>query len=102
MAKEWASLQSRCGVSFPTAVQPIVGNRTDIPGYAPPNYPVAACLSGKAYAVISGDDCGKIATAHSVPRGALMSLNNILPDCSDLRGASNNLFSSQAYAEEQF
>jgi hypothetical protein len=86
MAKEWAAIQATCGVSYPTAVQPVTGNRTDLPGYAPPGYATAQCLTGKTYTVVSGDDCGKIALQQGVPRGSLMSINNILPDCSNLQG----------------
>ncbi|KAF2154796.1 carbohydrate-binding module family 50 protein [Myriangium duriaei CBS 260.36] len=85
MAKNWASVQSICGVSYPTAIPPVVGNRTDLPGYAPSGYPVASCGTGKTYKVVSGDDCGKIAAAQGVPKGTLMSYNNVLPDCSDLQ-----------------
>ncbi|TPX08542.1 uncharacterized protein E0L32_010029 [Thyridium curvatum] len=85
MAQEWASIQSTCGVTYPTNVQPIAANRTDIPGYAPSGYPVAECVTGKSYTVVGGDDCGKIASANKVPRGALLAVNNVLPDCSDLQ-----------------
>jgi len=88
IATEWASIQSTCGVSFPTAVQPIAGNRTDLPGYATPGYQVAQCNSGKKYTVVSGDDCGKIASSNNVPRGALLAINDVLPDCSTLQGTS--------------
>ena len=84
MAAEWAQLQILCGVSYPTAIQTIVGNRTDLPGYAPTGYPVASCLSGKTYTVVSGDNCGKIATANNVPTRTLIGTNSILPDCSTL------------------
>lgn len=86
IAKEWAAIQSSCGVSHPTAVQPIVANWTSIPGYAPPGYQSAQCMTGKTYIVVSGDDCGKIAANQGVPRGSLMAINNVLPDCSDLQG----------------
>ncbi|GIC92923.1 uncharacterized protein Aud_009401 [Aspergillus udagawae] len=85
MAKEWAAIQATCGVSYPTAVQPVTGNRTDLPGYAPLGYATAQCLTGKTYTVVSGDDCGKIASQQGVPRGSLTSINNILPDCSNLQ-----------------
>ena len=84
MVKEWANIQSQCGVNFPTAVQPTIGNRTDLPGYAPSGYQTAQCASGKTYPVVSGDDCSKIANKQGVPRGLLMAINNVLPDCSDL------------------
>ncbi|TKX23426.1 LysM domain-containing protein 1 [Elsinoe australis] len=66
-------------------VPPVVGNRTDIPGYAPSGYPVPSCLTGSTYSVVSGDDCGKIASAKGVPKGTLISQNDILPDCTDLQ-----------------
>lgn len=86
MAKQWAAIQATCGVSYPTDVPGAAANFTDVAGYAPSGYPVADCLSGKTYKVVSGDDCGMIAMANGVPRGTLMSINDVLPDCSDLQG----------------
>ncbi|KAK6008144.1 hypothetical protein QM012_000047 [Aureobasidium pullulans] len=83
MAEAWKKIQSQCGVIFPTAVQAPVTNITSLPGFAPSGYATASC-SGKTYTVVSGDNCGAIATKHSIPRGSLMTMNNILPDCSDL------------------
>jgi hypothetical protein len=86
IASEWAAIQSTCGVSFPTEVQPVASNQTNIPGYAPEGYETAQCASKKTYTVVSGDDCGKIASSQGVPRGSLIAINNILPTCSDLWG----------------
>lgn len=86
VAKEWAAIQSTCGVSYPTAIQPVASNRTSLPGYAPPGYKTAECVTGKTYTVVAGDDCAKIAASQRVPRGSLLRVNNILPDCSDILG----------------
>jgi hypothetical protein len=87
MASEWAKIQSQCGVKYPTAVQAPVTNITSLPGFAPPGYQTAPC-SGRTYTVVSGDNCGAIAAAQGVPRGSLMAINNVLPDCSDLYSMS--------------
>ncbi|KAJ5295310.1 LysM domain protein, partial [Penicillium antarcticum] len=75
---------STCGVSFPTDVHPVASNQTNLPGYAPAGYDTAQCASGKTYTVVTGDDCGKIASSQGVPCGSLIAINNILPTCSDL------------------
>ncbi|KAL5342188.1 hypothetical protein BJX70DRAFT_337961 [Aspergillus crustosus] len=43
------------------------------------------CITNSTYTVVKGDNCAKIAKAHSVPRGALISLNGIRPECANLR-----------------
>ncbi|KAL4861348.1 hypothetical protein BDV12DRAFT_204109 [Aspergillus spectabilis] len=43
------------------------------------------CITNSTYTVAKGDNCAKIAKAHSVPRGALISLNGIRPECANLR-----------------
>lgn len=98
MAVVWSNLQKQCGVTYPTAVQQIVGNRTDLPGYVPSAYPTASCLSGKTYTVVSGDTCSKIAMAQSVPRGSLVAINNVLPTCTDLKGMPCNIFQAKIIA----
>ncbi|KAI1811896.1 hypothetical protein GGS20DRAFT_588042 [Poronia punctata] len=40
--------------------------------------------SGQTYTVASGDDCGSIAVSQSVSAGTLITLNNVLPDCTNL------------------
>lgn len=46
----------------------------------------AECLTSRTYTVTLGDTCARIARAHRVPRGSLVWLNDVQPDCSDLRG----------------
>ncbi|KAL2867686.1 uncharacterized protein BJX67DRAFT_352083 [Aspergillus lucknowensis] len=43
------------------------------------------CASNMSYTVVPGDNCGRIARAHNVPMAALVSLNDLRPDCADLR-----------------
>ncbi|KAK5662512.1 hypothetical protein OQA88_8424 [Cercophora sp. LCS_1] len=82
-AETWAEIQTKCGISHPTAVpEPAFANPVldSIPGTTEP----LECLSGTTYAVQSGDTCLSIAAAKSVGSGALRVLNAILPDCSNL------------------
>lgn len=68
-------------------MQPLTTNVTDPLGFAPAGYPVSSsCLSGNTYAVAPGDECGQIAIAKGVSTGTLISINNLLPDCSNLLG----------------
>jgi LysM repeat protein len=85
LAVEWTNLQERCGVNYPTGVQLLQTNVTDPPGYVT-NYTTATyCLSGNTYTVVSGDSCGAIAAAQGVATGSLITLNNVLPDCTNLQ-----------------
>ncbi|KAL4863002.1 hypothetical protein BDV12DRAFT_206856 [Aspergillus spectabilis] len=45
----------------------------------------AGCITNTTYAVVSGDNCAKVAKAHSVPRGSLISLNGLRSECANLR-----------------
>ncbi|KAL4971932.1 hypothetical protein BDW66DRAFT_163288 [Aspergillus desertorum] len=47
--------------------------------------PLADCSTNRTYTAVSGDTCAKIAGAHSVPRGSLVAINQVRPDCADLR-----------------
>lgn len=90
VAPQWSAVQSTCGISSPTEVQPLTTNVTDFSGYAPSNYTVSSqCMSGNQYSVKPGDDCQKIATSQSIATGTLISINNLLPDCSDLLGGAS-------------
>jgi len=85
MVDTWASLQRQCGVSYPTEVQALTTNITDLPGFAPANYSyLTTCLTGNNYTVISGDTCAGIAAANSVATGTLISINDIVPGCAEL------------------
>ncbi|KKK24023.1 hypothetical protein AOCH_002784 [Aspergillus ochraceoroseus] len=53
--------------------------------YIPSPHTFAQCVSNRTYTVLTGDDCGGIARRNSVPRGALIAINDVLPDCSNLR-----------------
>ncbi|KAJ6086049.1 LysM domain protein [Penicillium sp. IBT 16267x] len=89
MVSDWSAIQTLCGVSYPTEVPQNPTNVTDIPGFAPANYSTPSCLSESTYAVVSGDNCIAISQAQNVSTGALIALNNLLPDCSNLdAGAS--------------
>lgn len=85
LALQWANIQSRCGVSYPTERQPAETTGNGGYGYAD-NYTVeTTCWSGETYTVVGGDDCGAIAASQSVSTGTLITLNNILPDCTNLQ-----------------
>ncbi|KAL4924816.1 uncharacterized protein BDV17DRAFT_273616 [Aspergillus undulatus] len=43
------------------------------------------CATNRTYSVVSGDTCSKIARIHGVPRGSLVFINDVRPDCADLR-----------------
>src|SRR5436309_1473908 len=84
MAIDWSHIQSQCGVSYPTAVPSNPTNVTGIPGYAPSNYStVSVCYSDSTYTVVSGDNCVAISEKYSLSTGALIAMNNLLPDCSN-------------------
>lgn len=88
IATEWASIQSKCGVNYPTAVPSLQTNVTEFSGFASPNTPASSisCLSGNTYTVVGGDDCLKISSLKKVSTGALIVLNQLFPDCSNLLG----------------
>ena len=91
MATEWATIQKTCGVSFPTAVPVNPTSVTAIPGYAPNNFTTSnVCYSGNTYTVASGDNCIAISKAKGVSTGALINMNSLLPDCSNLQGTSKS------------
>ncbi|KAI9368524.1 hypothetical protein BJX61DRAFT_213163 [Aspergillus egyptiacus] len=50
-----------------------------------PSNLLAACATNRTYSVVSGDNCGTIARFHGVPRAALVTLNEVRPDCAELR-----------------
>lgn len=88
IASEWSTIQSKCGVSYPTDVQPLETHLSEFSGFTS-HYPVpSTCLSGNTYTVASGDDCVRISTSKQVSTGALISLNQLFPDCSNLQGMS--------------
>ncbi|OOF93376.1 carbohydrate-binding module family 50 protein, partial [Aspergillus carbonarius ITEM 5010] len=84
MAADWVTIQAQCNVSYPTDVPQNPTNVTNIAGFASANYSAPICLTGSTYTVISGDNCIKISQANNVSTGALIALNSLLPDCSDL------------------
>ncbi|KAK6500776.1 hypothetical protein TWF506_003539 [Arthrobotrys conoides] len=81
---EWIKIQQRCGLSYPTAIQPDYI-------YALPNAATyenttsqSTCISGKTYTVKASDTCHSIAGSNSVAEGTLRLINQLLPDCSNL------------------
>lgn len=88
IATEWSTIQTKCGVKYPTAVPPLQTNATEFSGFASPGTPASTtCLSGNTYTVVSGDDCIKISSLKKVSTGALIVLNQLFPDCSNLLGS---------------
>ncbi|KAI9775110.1 MAG: hypothetical protein M1839_001421 [Geoglossum umbratile] len=91
VADQWKSIQTTCNLNYPTDVKnPVIDSSAGVPGFTVVNttQPLV-CLSGKTYAVVSGDTPEKIAQAHQVATGTLKTLNDILPDGSNLwAGAS--------------
>lgn len=87
MATEWSTVQTICNVSYPTEVPENPTNVSNIPGFATANYStLTTCFSGSTYSVVSGDDCNAISQKNNISTGALIVLNNLLPDCSNLDG----------------
>ncbi|KAK7958033.1 hypothetical protein PG988_012881 [Apiospora saccharicola] len=85
LAVKWTNIQARCGVNYPTERLPAETVGDGGFGYAE-NYTTATtCWSGKTYTVVGGDNCGAIAVAQRVSTGTLITLNNILPDCTSLQ-----------------
>ncbi|OQE12254.1 hypothetical protein PENVUL_c001G06580 [Penicillium vulpinum] len=89
MASDWSAIQTLCGVSHPTEVPQNPTDVTDIPGFAPVTYSTPPCLSESTYTVVSGDNCIAISQAQNVSTGALIALNNLLPDCSNLNAGAS-------------
>lgn len=90
IATEWSTIQTKCGVKYPTAVPPLQTNATEFSGFASPGTPASTtCLSGNTYTVVSGDDCIKISSLKKVSTGALIVLNQLFPDCSNLLGGQS-------------
>ncbi|PYH28141.1 LysM domain protein [Aspergillus neoniger CBS 115656] len=101
MASDWSSIQSLCNVSHPTDVPKNPTNVTDIAGFAPASYTSPTCLSEATYTVISGDNCIAISQAQNVSTGTLISLNNLLPDCSNLDGNPTQPLSARPHMSLQ-
>ncbi|TFK69174.1 hypothetical protein BDN72DRAFT_840792 [Pluteus cervinus] len=84
LADVWTTIQQRCSISHNTTVPSLQTNLTP-PDYALPGSAYSApCLSGNTYTVVGGDDCTAISAAHNVATGTLISINDILKDCSNL------------------
>jgi LysM repeat protein len=84
-AATWASIQSICGVTYPTEVQAPAASPTSVFGYANSSYSSTTCLSGNTYTVAGGDTCQAIAATHNVATGTLITLNQLLPGCTDIQ-----------------
>ncbi|KZF20250.1 carbohydrate-binding module family 50 protein [Xylona heveae TC161] len=86
----WATIQSKCSLSYPTAVPTLATNVTQPGGFAIPgsgSSPI--CLSGITYTVVSGDNCEAIAEKYNVATGTLIAINNIYTDCTNLYVGQN-------------
>ncbi|MCJ1435514.1 hypothetical protein MMC27_004888 [Xylographa pallens] len=89
LASEWASIQSQCGLSYPTAVPILQTNITQPGGFAVPGSGKTGCLSGVNYSVSSGDNCETICEKQKCATGTLIAINDLYIDCSNLyAGAS--------------
>lgn len=85
LVDQWSSIQETCSLDYPTAVQPLQTNVTNLPGYSNLNTTeLPSCLSGNTYTVASGDTCTAISVSQNISTGALISINQVLPDCSNL------------------
>ena len=84
LASEWASIQSQCHLSYPTAVPALQTNLTQPGGFAAPGSAKTGCLSGVTYNVISGDNCGTICEKQKCATGTLIAINDLYQDCSNL------------------
>ncbi|ESK89423.1 hypothetical protein Moror_16166 [Moniliophthora roreri MCA 2997] len=81
----WTEIQNKCSLSHNTTIPSLPTNITGFPGYALPNSSYSGgCLSGNTYAVESGDTCQAISQKKSVAVGTLISINNILPQCTNI------------------
>ncbi|KAI9164172.1 LysM domain-containing protein [Paramyrothecium foliicola] len=84
MSNAWAEIQKRCKLSFPTATPTLKTNVTSLGNYAPPGYATAVCVGSRTHKVVSGDNCVDISKANHVSTGALMTLNSLRMDCTNL------------------
>ncbi|KAM5436537.1 hypothetical protein MferCBS31731_005815 [Microsporum ferrugineum] len=83
MADAWQAIQARCGLAYPTNVQPLDTNVT-LHNQAPSGYPTARCASDRQYTVSAGDNCVAISKSQHVSTGSLVVLNSLRVDCADL------------------
>ena len=87
LVDSWVELQKLCGVQYPTEVIKVNTDHVQLPNFAPKGYYTSTeCISGHTYKVASGDDCAKISTKKGVATDILISINGLLPDCSNLKG----------------
>lgn len=89
LASTWSAIQSKCQISYPTAVPSLDTNVKDFSNYAPLGTAYnAACLSGVLYKVAADDNCESIAETHNVATGTLIAINSLFPDCSNLQAGA--------------
>lgn len=81
-----------CKTNFPTAVPAPVAVIEYVPfgsGFGVNGtFATLPCLSGYNYTVVEGDTCTSIAKAKGVSTGALTTVNELYPDCSNLIAGS--------------
>ncbi|CAN9150812.1 unnamed protein product [Alternaria alternata] len=85
MARAWAEIQGRCGLDYPTATPTLKTNVTSLGNYAPSGYATAACVGGRTHEVTSGENCVAISKANHVSTGALITMNSLRLDCTNLQ-----------------
>ncbi|KAJ8105711.1 hypothetical protein OPT61_g10015 [Boeremia exigua] len=85
MARAWADIQGRCGLDYPTATPTLKTNVTSLGNYAPSGYATAVCVGGRTHEVVSGDNCVAISKANHVSTGALITMNSLRLDCTNLQ-----------------
>jgi hypothetical protein len=85
MARAWVEIQGRCGLDYPTATPTLKTNVTSLGNYAPSGYATAACVGGRTHEVASGENCVAISKANHVSTGALITMNSLRLDCTNLQ-----------------
>lgn len=89
LVDDWSKVQKLCGVQYPTEVIKVNRDQFQPPNFAPKGYRTSSgCTSGQTYTVAVEDDCARISTAKGVPTDVFISINSLLPDCSNMKGTS--------------
>ncbi|RYP37881.1 hypothetical protein DL767_002753 [Monosporascus sp. MG133] len=84
MSEAWAEIQARCDLEYPTATPTLKTNVTSLGNYAPSGYATAVCVGSRTHEVVSGDNCLYVSKANHVSTGALITLNSLRMDCTNL------------------
>ncbi|RYP77182.1 hypothetical protein DL770_007102 [Monosporascus sp. CRB-9-2] len=84
MSEAWAEIQARCDLEYPTATPTLKTNVTSLGNYAPSGYATAVCVGSRTHEVVNGDNCLDVSKANHVSTGALITLNSLRMDCTNL------------------